>query len=1051
MRKVYLLIMVLMLMCIVAPSMFADAVYNDIDRTDWTVTTSTDTGYGYVPDGTTGKPQDMFDGTGATFLSLVKPGKSYGTVPAQSAEFIPSFTVDLGTSQSFNYIKWQHRSGNQYNYLRVWGVDVAGSNDGLNFTTIVSELEIPTNDRVAHAQDPNPYYIDIPASSYKYVRVTLTKWSDNSGGAASGSTMQIGEFGLGNTSTDIVIYQPADLTFGDILQGANSTKTLTVTGANLSSAITYTKGDEADAAAFTITPGAWTSTGGTAEIKFAPTAKKLYDATLILNSDGALETQTIHLIGNADFDLPVQISSKNTTDEHWYYIQFARQATAGKVLTVVDPTIEGDTIRQLPLDVTNASQLWKVTGTWDNYTVENKSNNRALVYAYAPVGEDPATGEPTPEINRYVTEEADLADQFGFVRYGTTDTWQLKNVSNYTDAPATKLYVNDLTGASVTGYSVNNAGNQLRFIDADIAQIIVAADTVKLGSVKSGTSDTLKVIVAGLKLTSDITIVLSNDADGVYTLNTTSLPATGGDVEVTFAPTAYKKISYATLTLTSGSIVKTVVVSTTSDTGVSKYYVGTTWGARNDGEIVETIPTTLKANDVIWIAEGEYTTAQITLQNGVQIYGGFAGTEQNPNERAVGVKPWEFTHPSVLKNSAALVASSAASNDLIDGVTFEGTSVIGRAFQSTAGEGHIIRNSVLKNFNSGASDGGAFNIRAGAEIYNCLITGNAGVKGGGGYFEGGSIHDCEITNNSVTLKLTTSPGGSADNTKGCGGGLFLSTEKGGAKAYNLYVSGNTASFGGGIYSRSNTKLYNSVIVNNTADESGSGVAFEKRDAGAQVYNVTIANNRSNQRRGAGVLFSGENQVQHLYNSILWNNTDGYEDIYNISGYESATPVIKNVIIDDLEYYAEVDPNLAITNGIAVEDSTLLFTANWVTADASPGKEAGLILLSEAIVDVDPETDLETVIPATYLEFATGKDFAGNQRIAGTIDIGPYEDQSNVAINNVKPEIVGNVIATKYYNIQGIEVSRPTTTGVYIQKEWLDTNKIRVTKFLNIQK
>ena len=46
-----------------------------INRAIWGVTTQTATDYGFVPDGSTGAPKDMFDGNGRTFLSLIKPGK----------------------------------------------------------------------------------------------------------------------------------------------------------------------------------------------------------------------------------------------------------------------------------------------------------------------------------------------------------------------------------------------------------------------------------------------------------------------------------------------------------------------------------------------------------------------------------------------------------------------------------------------------------------------------------------------------------------------------------------------------------------------------------------------------------------------------------------------------------------------------------------------------------------------------------------------------------------------------------------------------------------
>jgi len=187
--------------------------WDDLSRTAWTVTTLTGTGYEYVPDGTTGLPAHILDNSGTTFLSLVKPGKSYNPVPAQPADFLPSFTVDMKSKQKFNYIMWRHREANANHYLRVFGVNVYGSNDGSAFTKINTGgiVWIPNiNGYVTGNTNDNNIYrnIDIPESEYRYVKIELAIWSDvydsqhpdyPGKGAASGSTMQVAEFGLGNT------------------------------------------------------------------------------------------------------------------------------------------------------------------------------------------------------------------------------------------------------------------------------------------------------------------------------------------------------------------------------------------------------------------------------------------------------------------------------------------------------------------------------------------------------------------------------------------------------------------------------------------------------------------------------------------------------------------------------------------------------------------------------------------------------------------------------------------------------------------------------------
>ena len=179
----------------------------DLDRTGWTVTTSVSysDGKNYVTDGATGKPEDMFDGDGATFLSMVKTGKNYGSWSGTTPGYEVNFKVDLKSKQKISYLRWQHRQGNSLAYLRVWGVNVLGSNDDATWTTIKSGVTIPiagitpsTPD--VNQADPNNYRVDLGSESeYRYIKIDITKWSDNAGGATSGSTLQIGEFGLGYT------------------------------------------------------------------------------------------------------------------------------------------------------------------------------------------------------------------------------------------------------------------------------------------------------------------------------------------------------------------------------------------------------------------------------------------------------------------------------------------------------------------------------------------------------------------------------------------------------------------------------------------------------------------------------------------------------------------------------------------------------------------------------------------------------------------------------------------------------------------------------------
>ena len=181
-----------------------DVAQKDLNPALWTVESTIvySTGVGYVADGTTGKPEDMFDDNWGTFFSLAKPGKTYGN--CTTPEGYPlGFIVDMQHPCRFNSFRWNHRTGSVYVYMCVWAVTVEGSNDGEKWDTIVTDQPIPGTFEVsAINQDASMswrfrYDIALPGTfEYRYVKVIYTKWSDNSGGSTSGGILQVAEFGL---------------------------------------------------------------------------------------------------------------------------------------------------------------------------------------------------------------------------------------------------------------------------------------------------------------------------------------------------------------------------------------------------------------------------------------------------------------------------------------------------------------------------------------------------------------------------------------------------------------------------------------------------------------------------------------------------------------------------------------------------------------------------------------------------------------------------------------------------------------------------------------
>ena len=152
-------------------------------RDSWTVSTFAKyaDGKNYVPDGNTGKPEDILDGKQNTYLSMIKPGKSMNGYVGTTD---PNFTVDMKEAQTFNYFYWQHRKQNN-GFLQILSVDIYGSNNNTDFIKINDDV-ISIVENLYDIQ-----YFDIPESTYRYVKVQYRSYS------AGGSSAQVAEFGLG--------------------------------------------------------------------------------------------------------------------------------------------------------------------------------------------------------------------------------------------------------------------------------------------------------------------------------------------------------------------------------------------------------------------------------------------------------------------------------------------------------------------------------------------------------------------------------------------------------------------------------------------------------------------------------------------------------------------------------------------------------------------------------------------------------------------------------------------------------------------------------------
>jgi hypothetical protein len=152
----------------------------DYDRSAWTSTQS------QSKHPQTASPRAHIDGSTATYLNLVKPGKSSeGISPPVGNEMW--FIIDMGAVHEFSYYRIRHRDTGVG--LRVWALSIYGSNDGVNFSEIEKNIDTPSYSVGSVLETPN---IAIPRSRYRYIKVVYEKWD-----TVNNSSVQISEFYLG--------------------------------------------------------------------------------------------------------------------------------------------------------------------------------------------------------------------------------------------------------------------------------------------------------------------------------------------------------------------------------------------------------------------------------------------------------------------------------------------------------------------------------------------------------------------------------------------------------------------------------------------------------------------------------------------------------------------------------------------------------------------------------------------------------------------------------------------------------------------------------------
>jgi hypothetical protein len=356
-----------------------------------------------------------------------------------------------------------------------------------------------------------------------------------------------------------------------------------------------------------------------------------------------------------------------------------------------------------------------------------------------------------------------------------------------------------------------------------------------------------------------------------------------------------------------------------------------------------TLQTALAGPSAIyWVAEGVYypdegtgqvnnsRTSNFSLTNGVEIYGGFNGTETLLSQRNVSANPTILsgdidkndvnTDGDFIADTTADIMGDNAYHVVTGGSGIDNTTILD-GFTITAGKangsyphnhGGGINNSLSSptlryltfSGNYAINGGGMNNYSSHPTLSNILFSGNAADANGGG------MSSEKSSSTLIGVSFTA-------NEASRGGGIYNGNLSDGSLT-NVTFSGNKGEWGGGIDNSFSAPTLNKVTFqNNEALNLGGGI---NNDRGNPILtNVTFSGNSagngggfSNVNEGAPLLKnvtfsanSASNMGGGLYNSrgaptlintLIANSVDG-GDCFNIIGSSLNIASTHNLIED----------------------------------------------------------------------------------------------------------------------------------------------------------
>lgn len=529
---------------------------------------------------------------------------------------------------------------------------------------------------------------------------------------------------------------------------------------------------------------------------------------------------------------------------------------------------------------------------------------------------------------------------------------------------------------------------------------------------------------------------------------------------------------------------------------------GTSWAtAKKDLQVA--INTAFAGNQV-WVKAGTYLPTHdpfanttpannrdktFTLKNGVKVYGGFAGTETQLNQRNWQANVTTLSGDlgvlnTLTDNTYHVVIAAGIGGADLDGFTITKGYAVSPQTSITV-SGYVIER------HNGA---GIYNTNSGANFFNCIIKtnsadctdGNADALGAGVINKNCSsiFKNCIIDGNSF---LT---GGGSFGVFGAG--MYMIATSGVCTITNCAFVNNTSgsgflagSNGGALYLNAGLNSFTNTIFYNNSSQNGAAIAFGGGSSNLSTFeNCNFVNNTSS---FAGTAYNGFSKSA-FRNCIFWNNNPtvnpvaGRNEIFSQETNAANQPTFTNCIIRNATGSPLAVTNTTVTNSL---NSNPLFVSAidgdggddiWKTADdglrlqcGSPAINAGTgatpVLDILGITRTSPfdigayegnHVDAAfNTIPTAFTSVTISQTASGvsnyshcNNQVAAIQSGGSYtlsgQTTASVWIEATQPSAPGGVFVKRHYEINPVTNTTTATaklTLYFTQQEFNDFNAV----------